>query len=126
MTTAAASAESPAPDPSGTGSAAAVGAAPAKPYRIPIRARLGGPIFILPGVVWLAIFFLLPLVIILVVSLASTDFNGHVFFDHLDLHNYETAFRPEYLAAFSNSLRYSLITTILSDMARASSWSCVT
>ena len=115
MTTAAASAESPAPDPSGAGSAtAAAPAVPAKTYRVPIRARLGGPIFILPGVIWLAIFFLLPLVIILVVSLASTDFNGHVFFNHLDLHNYETALRPEYLSAFGNSLRYSLITTILS------------
>ena len=83
-------------------------------YRPPLRSRLAGAIFVLPSVVWLGIFFLLPLAIILVVSLASTDAKGHLDFGHLDLHNYATALRPEYLSAFGNSLRYSLITTVLS------------
>jgi spermidine/putrescine transport system permease protein len=83
-------------------------------YRPPLRSRLSGAIFVLPSVVWLGIFFLLPLAIILVVSLASTDSHGHLAFGHLDLHNYATALRPEYLSAFGNSLRYSLITTVLS------------
>jgi len=113
MTAAATSAESPGVEPPG-GDSAAPAAIPKKGYRVPLRSKLDGPVFILPGVVWLAVFFLLPLVIILVVSLASTDAKGHLVFDHLDLHNYTTALRPEYLSAFANSLRYSLITTVLS------------
>jgi spermidine/putrescine transport system permease protein len=111
MTAAAASADSSSADSSNPGEA---GTRAVQAYRVPLRSRLGGAIFILPGVAWLAIFFILPLAIILVVSLASTDLNGHVFFGHLDLHNYATALRPEYLAAFGNSLRYALITTVLS------------
>ena len=34
--------------------------------------------------------------------------------DHLGLQNYAQATRPEYLPAFANSLRYALITTVLS------------
>ena len=39
---------------------------------------------------------------------------GHVVLDHLGFQNYAQATRPEYLPAFANSLRYALITTILS------------
>ena len=79
-----------------------------------IRDRMPTAALILPGVGWLAIFFLVPLVIVFVVSLATTDGHGHVVFDHLGLQNYARALRPEYLPAFANSLRYSLITTVLS------------
>jgi spermidine/putrescine transport system permease protein len=79
-----------------------------------IRDRMPMAALVLPGVGWLAIFFLVPLVIVFVVSLATTDGHGHVVFDHLGLQNYARALRPEYLPAFANSLRYSLITTVLS------------
>jgi len=71
-------------------------------------------VFVLPGVVWLAIFFLLPLVIIVIVSLGDVDASGHVTLANPGLRNYEQATRPEYLPALANSLRYALITTILS------------
>ena len=79
-----------------------------------IRDRLGAAIFVLPGVVWLAIFFLFPLVLILVVSLASKDASGHITFADPGLGNYAEATRPEYIPAFANSIRYATITTILS------------
>src|SRR4029079_19395404 len=55
-----------------------------------------------------------PLVIVFVVSLASNDARNHLDFSHLGAQNYLEALRPKYLPAIANSLRYSLITTILS------------
>jgi spermidine/putrescine transport system permease protein len=89
-----------------------VAAAPAS--RLPIRERLAGPIFLLPGVIWLGLFFLLPLVVILIVSLGEKDATNHIVFDPPGLQNYIQATRPEFLPAFLNSVRYSLITTVLS------------
>ncbi len=76
--------------------------------------RLTGLVFVLPGVAWLAVFFLAPLVIILVVSLGSRDAGGHITLANPGLQNYLQATRPEYLPAFANSLRYALVTTVLS------------
>jgi spermidine/putrescine transport system permease protein len=78
------------------------------------REKLGAIVLVVPGVAWLAAFFLVPLVIIFVVSLGTKDASGHVILDHLGLQNYVQATRPEYLPAFLNSLRYAAITTILS------------
>jgi spermidine/putrescine transport system permease protein len=71
-------------------------------------------VFVLPGVVWLAAFFLAPLGIILFVSLGARDAGGHITLANPGLQNYLQATRPEYLPAFANSLRYALITTVLS------------
>jgi spermidine/putrescine transport system permease protein len=79
-----------------------------------IRSRLGAVVLVAPGVVWLTAFFLVPLGIIFVVSLGTKDAGGHVVLSHLGFQNYAQATRPEYLPAFANSLRYALITTILS------------
>ena len=64
--------------------------------------------------VWLLAFFLLPLLIIFVVSFGSRDATGHVILSDLGLRNYIEATKPEFLPAFGNSLRYSLLTTVLS------------
>ena len=79
-----------------------------------LREHASGAALILPGVAWLAVFFLVPLVIILVVSLGTSDGRGHVLLTNPGLHNYVEATRPEYVPAFVNSLRYALVTTILS------------
>jgi spermidine/putrescine transport system permease protein len=76
--------------------------------------RLGGAVFLAPGVGWLAVFFLVPLLIIVIVSLGSRDAAGHVTLADPSLRNYAQATRPEYLPAFLNSFRYSAITTVLS------------
>ena len=79
-----------------------------------MRARLSGGLLVLPGVGWLLAFFLLPLLIIFVVSFGSKDATGHVVLNDLGLRNYIEATKPEFLPAFANSVRYSLLTTILS------------
>jgi spermidine/putrescine transport system permease protein len=80
----------------------------------PRRLRLGGAFFVLPGVVWLGAFFLVPLVAILIVSLGTNDATGHIDLSVLNLQNYIQAIRPEYVPAFVNSLRYAALTTVLS------------
>ena len=79
-----------------------------------LRDRIGTAVFVVPGLVWLAAFFLLPLLIIVVVSLGSRDATGHVTLAQPGLQNYVQATRPEYIPAFLNSLRYAAITTVLS------------
>jgi spermidine/putrescine transport system permease protein len=84
-------------------------------FRVRARQKAGSSALILPGVAWLALFFLVPLVIIFVVSLGTRDASGNnVVLDHLGLQNYGEATRPEYLPAFANSVRYALVTTVLS------------
>jgi spermidine/putrescine transport system permease protein len=78
------------------------------------RRRLTAGAFAAPGVVWLLGFFLAPLLIILVVSLGTNDSTGHVSLANPGLQNYVEATKPEFLPAFLNSVRYSLMTTILS------------
>jgi spermidine/putrescine transport system permease protein len=89
-------------------------AATAAPVRASMRQRATGLVFVAPGVVWLAAFFLAPLVIILVVSFGSRDAGGHLTLANPGFQNYLQATRPEYLPAFANSLRYAGITTVLS------------
>ena len=79
-----------------------------------VRSRLGAAILVAPGVVWLTLFFLVPLGIIFIVSLGTRDATGNILLDHPGLQNYGRATQPEYLPAFANSIRYALITTILS------------
>lgn len=79
-----------------------------------LAARLGAAVLVAPGVLWLALFFLVPLGIIFVVSLGTRDASGNILLDNPSLANYIRASQPEYLPAFANSVRYALITTILS------------
>jgi spermidine/putrescine transport system permease protein len=81
---------------------------------VSLRARLAGGLLVLPGVGWLLAFFLLPLLIIVVVSFGSRDATGHVVLTDPGLRNYLEALKPEFLPAFANSVRYSLLTTVLS------------
>jgi spermidine/putrescine transport system permease protein len=82
--------------------------------RRPLRERLSALIYVVPGVGWLALFFAVPLVIVLIVSFGTKDATGHVSLAHPGFQNYLQAGRPEYVPAFLNSVRYAGITTILS------------
>jgi spermidine/putrescine transport system permease protein len=79
-----------------------------------LAARAAGAVLVVPGVVWLALFFIVPLGIILVVSLGTRDASGNVVLDRLSLDNYARATQPEYIPAILNSLRYAFIATVLS------------
>jgi spermidine/putrescine transport system permease protein len=85
-----------------------------RPRRSVAAEKLGAVVLVAPGVAWLALFFLVPLAIIFIVSLGTKDAAGHVVLARLGLQNYAQATRPEYLPAFANSLRYAAITTVLS------------
>ena len=56
-----------------------------------MRSRLGSGPLVLPGIVWLGLFFLLPLAIIFVVSLGTKDRFGAVQYDQLTLDHYAAA-----------------------------------
>jgi spermidine/putrescine transport system permease protein len=81
---------------------------------ISLPRRLSGGLLVVPGIAWLIAFFLVPLLIIFVVSFGSKDATGQVVLTDPGLRNYIEATKPEFLPAFANSLRYSLLTTILS------------
>ena len=61
------------------------------------RRRPPGTLLVLPGVAWLLAFFLLPLLIIFIVSFGSKDATGHVLLNDLGLRNYIEASKPEFL-----------------------------
>jgi spermidine/putrescine transport system permease protein len=75
--------------------------------------RLGAGPMLLPGIAWLAIFFLLPLAIILIVSVGDNDRFGRILLDAPSLDNYAAAVDPVLLPAVLNSFRYAAATTIL-------------
>lgn len=81
-------------------------------------ARLGGRVravaLILPGVAWLAAFFVLPLALIFVVSLGQRGDLDRIDLSAPSLANYARAFDPIFLPTFLNSIRYAAIVTILS------------
>jgi spermidine/putrescine transport system permease protein len=74
--------------------------------------RIRGPIVVLPAVVWLLIFFLVPLALIGVVSLGDRDELGRILLDKVSLKNYEQAFNPDYLPTLFTALRYATLSTI--------------
>jgi spermidine/putrescine transport system permease protein len=78
-----------------------------------VRSRLGSGPLVLPGILWLFLFFVLPLAIIFVVSLGTKDRFGGVIMDSPGIGNYATALSPTFLPTVWNSLRYAGLTTIL-------------
>jgi spermidine/putrescine transport system permease protein len=93
---------------------ATAGSAVVPVHRRRWAARAADALLVVPGVVWLAIFFLVPLGIMFVVSLGAVDQAGHVSLADPNLDNYQAATRPEFLPALGRSLWYSLTTTLLS------------
>ncbi len=89
-------------------------AARSRPLSSRIREKSSEALLVAPGVVWLGVFFLVPIAFIFVVSLGTKDAAGHVVLTQLGPQNYLQATRPEYVPAFANSLRYAAVTTILS------------
>jgi spermidine/putrescine transport system permease protein len=67
-----------------------------------------------PGMGWLALFFVVPLIMIFVVSFGSRDPYGGVVLDRLSFDNYLRALSPDFLPTALNSLKYATATTVLS------------
>lgn len=79
-----------------------------------MRSRLGVGPFVLPGLGWLALFFIVPLGFILLVSLGERDRFGGLVLDQPTLENYASALSPTFLPTVANSFRYAALTTIFS------------
>jgi spermidine/putrescine transport system permease protein len=79
-----------------------------------VLTRAREAIVVVPAVAWLAIFFVLPLAFIAVVSLGTRDELGRIVLDDPSLDNYRRAFNPDYLPTLFNALRYATLTTIAS------------
>jgi spermidine/putrescine transport system permease protein len=82
--------------------------------RVPVLAGLGQSILVLPGVVWLALFFLVPLALIFVISLGTRNELHQIVLDNPSLANYERAFNPIFWPTVVTSLYYATATTVLS------------
>ena len=67
----------------------------------------------MPGVGWLLLFFIVPIVMIFAVSLGARGDNDQIVFDRLSLDNYARAFDPTFLPTAWNSIRFALATTVL-------------
>ncbi|MGE5225452.1 MAG: ABC transporter permease [Planctomycetaceae bacterium] len=67
-----------------------------------------------PGLGWLAVFYVVPLLFILAVSFATRDPYGAVDWSTLGVGNYARALEPGFLPTVANSLRYATLTTVLS------------
>jgi spermidine/putrescine transport system permease protein len=79
-----------------------------------MRSRLGAGPLVLPGLGWLALFFIVPLAIIFIVSLGDRDRFGGIVFDTPSLEHYATALSPTFLPTVGNSFRYALLTAFFS------------
>jgi spermidine/putrescine transport system permease protein len=78
-----------------------------------IGERLRGAGLVLPGVLWLVAFFVVPLALIFFISLGARDELDRVDLSNPSLANYWRAFDATYLPAFARSVRYAAITTVL-------------
>jgi spermidine/putrescine transport system permease protein len=74
--------------------------------------RVRGPLVVVPAVAWLAIFFVVPLALIGVVSLGDRDELGRIILDDLSIENYRQAFDPDYLPTLFTALRFAGLSTI--------------
>jgi spermidine/putrescine transport system permease protein len=93
--------------------AVAASDAPARRRRLGLP-RISGSSFVLPGVVWLALFFIVPLAFIFIVSLGTRNELNQIVLDNPSLANYEKAFNPVFLPTLFQSLFYAATTTVLS------------
>jgi spermidine/putrescine transport system permease protein len=76
--------------------------------------RLRSAVLVLPGLGWLTLFFLVPLVFILIVSLGTKDRFGGVILSTVSLRQYARALDPTLWPTLVNSIRYAFLTTVLS------------
>lgn len=79
-----------------------------------IGSRFASAFLVLPGVVWLLILFLVPLLMMFVISLGTTDDLDRIVLTTPTLDNYVRTLEASFLPTFLNSVRYALIVTILS------------
>ncbi|MCC6801822.1 MAG: ABC transporter permease [Anaerolineae bacterium] len=76
------------------------------------RERSRGRLLAMPAVLWLVLFFLLPLAIVVVVSLLTRGPNGTIVLP-LTFEHYQRIFGPVYFPVFLKSIWIALLTTVV-------------
>ncbi len=76
------------------------------------RESTRGRLLALPAILWLFLFFLLPLAIVLLVSFMTRGPNGTIVFP-LTLEHYQRIFGPIFFPVFLNSIWVALLTTVV-------------
>ena len=71
-----------------------------------------GQLLVFPGMLWLAIFFALPMLIVVAVSFATRNSYGQVVFN-FTLANYQRFFESLYLRIFVSTIFTALVTTVI-------------
>jgi spermidine/putrescine transport system permease protein len=77
------------------------------------REKKRGRALAIPAVLWLVIFFLLPLLIVLVVSFLTRGARGAFISPEFTLENYDRIINGVYLGVFIDSMRIALIMTVI-------------
>jgi spermidine/putrescine transport system permease protein len=77
------------------------------------RARKQGRLLALPLIVWLVVFFVVPLLIVILISFMTRGSRGAFITFPLTLENYERIFSQTYFSVFIDSIKIALITTII-------------
>lgn len=72
------------------------------------RSRLG----LMPVLLWLCLFLIVPMLIVVVISFMGRDVNGNVVFD-FNLESYATFFDPLYLGIYWDTIVLSVVTTVV-------------
>ena len=71
-----------------------------------------GKLLVLPGMLWLAVFFALPMLIVVAVSFATRNSYGQVIFN-FTLSNYQRFFESLYLRIFASTIFTAIVTTFI-------------
>ena len=71
-----------------------------------------GKLLVVPGMLWLAIFFALPMLIVVAVSFATRNAYGQVIFN-FTLSNYQRFFESLYLRIFATTIFTAIVTTVI-------------
>lgn len=79
----------------------------------PLGGRRSATLLLGPGLLWLVLFFVVPLGLIFVVSLGDRDALDRISLATPSLDNYGRAFDARFLSTFLNSLKYAGLTTVL-------------
>jgi len=77
------------------------------------REKRKGGLLAVPAVIWLGIFFILPLFIVIAISFMTRGTRGEFISPVLTFGNYERIFSPVYFSVILDSMRIALITTIV-------------
>ena len=77
------------------------------------REKRKGALLSVPAVVWLLVFFIIPLLIVIVISFMTRGTRGEFISPEFTIENYTRIFSRTYFSVYVDSIRISIITTVI-------------